>query len=65
MDGVKERAPMNLDSADEQALRLLKAFYHVDDREAREVIITLAESAVRGISIGAAAADTIADSGPA
>lgn len=50
---------MNLDS-DEQALRLLKAFYKVADLEAREIIIMLAESAERGVSISTAAIDRTA-----
>lgn len=51
---------MNVDAADAQALRLLKAFYNVDDEETREIIITLAESAERGASISAVAVDGLA-----
>jgi adenosylmethionine-8-amino-7-oxononanoate aminotransferase len=54
MDHEKESAQMNSDS-DDQALRLLRAFYNVDDREVREIIITLAESAERGDTLSATA----------
>lgn len=58
---------MNFDPADAQALRLLKAFFNLADQEAREAIVTLAESAERGSSISAAGfgGPVISESGPA
>lgn len=56
---------MNFNPADAQALRLLKAFFNLDDQEAREAIIALAESAERGASMTAAGIDgsAISESG--
>lgn len=42
---------MDIETLDAEGLRLLKAFYKVADREAREAIITLTEAAGQGAKI--------------
>ena len=36
---------------DQEALRLIKAFYTIRDREARRIIIAVVEAAARGASV--------------
>lgn len=48
---------MDIDTFDAEGLRLLKAFYKVGDREAREAIITLTEAAGQGARITSKAID--------
>jgi hypothetical protein len=36
---------------DQEALRLMKAFYKVSDREARRIIVAIVEAAARGASV--------------
>lgn len=42
---------------DEQALRLLKAFFAIEDNAAREVVVALAEAAAAGAKIEAQSVD--------
>jgi len=36
---------------DQEALRLMKAFYNISDREARRIIVAVVEAAARGASV--------------
>jgi len=53
LSGLELETAMSDRFFDEQALRLLRAFFAIKDQSARELIIALAEAAARGRKISA------------
>ena len=48
---------------DDQSLRLLKAYFSIQDKDAREIIVALAEAAASGAKLRARTADDLIESG--
>ena len=47
----QDREPDRAQEDDQEALRLMKAFYAIRDREARRIIVAIVEAAARGASV--------------
>lgn len=52
-------SPMTKMVFDDQSLRLLKAYFRIPDKDAREVIVALAEAAASGAKLKARAANDL------
>ena len=50
-DRKQDREPDSVQDDDQEALRLMKAFYTIKDREARRIIVAIVEAAARGASV--------------